>query len=108
MAKWQAFKFEPILDCSQSPIFPRDFRDSYAYRTPAILLCNGESNLGTVSNLREVGGGGKGVSQDTLIERGRRSVKISLDTLPRLRPPLQTKVAGVRLKHTRLENPTEK
>ena len=70
-------------------------------QTPAILVCKGERNLGRVSNLpsgtlvrlRWVG------EEELVRKTGRLPIfpapVSSLDTLRRLRLPLQTKMAGV-------------
>ena len=77
-----------FLDCSQSLYLSVGFSRLVRFdRTPTILVYNGERS-----------------PTDHDYEPPLRS----LDTLPRLRSPLQTKMAGVRSKRTSLENPTEK
>ena len=79
-------------------------------RTPAILVCNGGRNLGRVSKLLRGAGVGRRFSRSSTPTQRTltRDLLGSLDTLPRLRSPLQMKMAGVRSKRTSLENPTEK
>ena len=83
-------------------------------RTPALLAHNGERNLGRVSKLLRGAGVGRG--REKYLSRSSsptqrtitRAPLGSSGTLPRLRSPLQTKMAGVRSKLTSLENPTGK
>ena len=97
------------LDCSQSPIFPWDFRDSYAsIELPPSWFVRANATWEECLNYRG------GPSQVTL-----RSVKNkyfsrrlptpgplgSLNTLPRLCSLLQTKMVAVQSKRTSLENP---
>ena len=105
-----------ILDCSQSPYFSVGFSRLVRFDgTAAILVCKSERNLGRVSKLPR--GAGVGVS---IVGDGKRKNIFpaasqlrspplgSLDTLPRLRSLLQTKMGAAPSKHTGLENPTEK
>ena len=86
-----------MVDCSQSPILPWDFRDSNAsIELPPSLFVRASATWGECLNYRG------GPSQVTLSPLG------SLDTLPRLRSLLQTKMAAVQSKRSSLENPTEK
>ena len=72
-------------------------------QTPAILVYNGEGNLRRVSKLPR----GVVLAPPSPLDVLTRAPIGSSDTLPRLRSPLQTKIAGVRPKCTSLENPTE-
>ena len=88
------------------------------YRTPAILVCNVGRSLGRVSKLLR--GAEVGRRRDKLLifslllPHSTYSCTLtrvplgSLDTLPRLRSPLQTKMEGTRSQRTSLENSTEK
>ena len=74
------------IDCSQSTYFSVGFSRPVRFDgAAAILVCKSERDLGP-----------------TPAPLG------SLPTLPRSRSLLQTKMAGVLLKRTGLENPTEK
>ena len=78
-----------LLDCSKSPIFSLGFSRLVRFdRTPAILVCSNERNLGRVSELLR--GAWMG------------------NTLQVAFLPLQTKMAEVQSKRTSLVNPTEK
>ena len=85
------------LDCSQSPIFLWDFRDSNAsIELPPSLFVRASATWGECLNYRV------GPSQVTPVPLG------ILDTLPRLRSLLQTKMTAVQSKLASPENPTEK
>ena len=89
-----------MVDCSQSPYFSVGFSRPVRFDgIAAILVCKSERDLGRVSKLPR--GAGVGVS---IVGEG----KCSLDTLPRSRSLLQTKMAAAPSKRTGLENPTEK
>ena len=104
------------LDCSQSPYFSVGFSRPVRFDgIAAILVCKSERDLGRVSKLPR--GAGVGVS---IVGEGKRKNIFpvafqlrspplgSLDTLPRSRLLLQTKMAAAPSKPTGLENPTEK
>ena len=101
------------IDCSQSPYFSVGFSRPVRFGgTSAILVCKSERDLGRVSKLPR--GAGVGVSY---VGEGKRRLPTplpspryihSLDTLPRLRSFLQTKVAAAPSKRTGIKNPTEK
>ena len=76
-------------------------------RTSAILVCKGERNLWRVPKLLTGGGSGE-AAPPRLLNVLTRAPLGSLGTLPRLRSPLQTKMAEVRSKHMSFKNPTEK
>ena len=88
------------LDCSQSPIFPWDFRDSYAStELPPSLFVRASATWGECQKLP------RGHAPQCNLTR---PPSVVFDTLPRLRSLLQTKMAAVQSKRTSLENPTEK
>ena len=105
-----------LVDCSQSPYFSVGFSRPVRFDgTTSILVCKSERDLGRVSKLPR--GAGVGVS---IVREGKRKNIFpaasqlrspplgSLDTLPRSRSLLQTKMAAAPSKRTGLENPTEK
>ena len=104
------------LDCSQSPYFSVGFSRPVRFDgAAAILVCKSERDLGRVSKLPR-GGERSWEAAGNLFFRF-PSITIltptpaplgSLDTLPRSRSLLQTKMAAVPSKRTGLENPTEK
>ena len=119
-AKFLSWKLVVIhktyLDCSQSPYFSVGFSRAVHFDgTAAILVCKRERDLGRVSQLPR--GAEVGVS---IVGDGKRKIFFppppnfaplsltSLDTLPRWRSILQTKMAAAPSKHTGLKNPTEK
>ena len=92
------------LDCSQPPIFPWDSRDRYAsMELPPSWFVKASEIWGECLNYR-----GEGSFPSLTILTATPAPLGSLDTLPRSRSLLQTKMAAIPSKRTGLENPTEK
>ena len=99
------------IDCSQSPYFFVGFsRPVRFYGTAAILVCKSERDLGRVSKLPRGAGVSVSIVSEGIGKRKNRGYQLrspplgSLDTLPRSRSILQTKMVAAPSNR----NPTEK
>ena len=113
---YSVYSEKGILDCSQSPYFSVGFSRPVGFDgAAAILVCKSKRDLGRVSKLPR-GGERSWKATGKIFFRFPSPTILtptpaplgSLDTLPRSRSLLQTKMAAIPSKRTGLENPTEK